>query len=62
MGVPPTGRRAEIPVVDKFTVADSQVVELRSYLNPNELTEQLGLNFPAVIGQLPKLLWRKIRG
>jgi steroid delta-isomerase-like uncharacterized protein len=61
MGVPPTGRRAELPVVNKFTVNDGRVVEVEVYMDPNELTEQLGLNFPAIIGQLPKLAWGKLQ-
>lgn len=62
MGVPTTARRAEIAVVDEVRVADGQMVELRSHLDPNELTEQLGLYFQSVLWQLPKLLWRKICG
>lgn len=61
MGIPPTNREIEIPAVDKFVVKDEQVVEWRPYFDSREIPEQLGLSFPGIIGQLPKLAWRKIR-
>lgn len=61
MGIPPTYREMEIPTVDKFVVEDGQVVEWRSYFDSQEIPEQLELSFPGIIGQLPKLAWRKIR-
>lgn len=61
MGIPPTYREIEIPAVDKFVVEDGQVVEWRPYFDSQEIPEQLGLSFPGIIGQLPKLAWRKIR-
>lgn len=61
MGIPPTGRQVNISIMNKYTVTDGRVVAVRGYFNPQEITEQLGLTFPAIIGQLPKLVWRKIR-
>jgi steroid delta-isomerase-like uncharacterized protein len=61
MGIPPTYREMEITTVDKFVVEDGQVVEWRSYFDSQEIPEQLGLSFPGIIGQFPKLAWRKIR-
>lgn len=60
-GIPPTGREFEIRAIDKFIVKDEQVVEWRPYFDTREVHEQLGLTFPAVLGQLPKLAWRKIK-
>lgn len=61
MGIPPTDREIEIPAVDKFVVQHGQVVEWRPYFDSQEIPEQLGLSFPEIIGQLPKLAWRKVR-
>lgn len=61
MGIPPTGREIEIRAVDKFVVEDGQVVEWRPYFDSKQIPEQLGLSFPTVLLQLPKLAWRKVR-
>lgn len=61
MGIPPTDREIEIWAIDKFTIENGQVVEWRPYFDSQEIPEQLGLSFPAVLGQLPKLAWRKVR-
>lgn len=61
LGIPPTYREIEIPAVDKFVVEDGHVVEWRPYFDSQEIPEQLGLSFPEVVGQLPKLAWRKLR-
>lgn len=61
MGIPPTYREIEIWAIDKFIVEDGQVVEWRPYFDSQEIPDQLGLSFPAVLGQLPKLAWRKVR-
>lgn len=61
MGIPPTGREIEIRAIDKFIVEDGQVVEWRPYFDSQQIPDQLGLSFPAVLWQLPKLAWRKVR-
>lgn len=61
MGIPPTYRAIEIRAIDKFLIENGQVVEWRPYFDSQEIPEQLGLNFPRVLGQLPKLAWRKLR-
>jgi steroid delta-isomerase-like uncharacterized protein len=61
MGIPPTYRTVEMWVIDKFLIEDGKVVEWRSYFDSKEIPKQLGLSFPAVLGQLPKLVWRKLR-
>ncbi len=61
LGVPPTGREIEIGAIDKFVVEGGQVVEWRPYFDSRQIPEQLGLSFPTVLLQLPKLVWRKVR-
>ncbi len=59
--LPPTGREVEILAMSKLQVEHGTVVEVRDYYDTAELQAQLGLTFPEVIGQLPKLLWGKVR-
>lgn len=61
MGIPPTYRTIEIWAIDKFLIEDGQVVEWRPYFDSQEIPDQLGLSFPAVLGQLPTLAWRKLQ-
>lgn len=60
-GLPPTGRRVEVRAMGKWRVAEGQVVECHIYYDTTELPEQLGLTFPEVVGQLPKLAWGKFQ-
>lgn len=60
-GLPPTGREVEIRGIEKFRIADGKVVECHVYYDTQELANQLGLTFPTVIGQLPKLAWGKLQ-
>lgn len=60
-GLPPTGREVEIWAMSKFLIEDGQVEEWYTYYDTSELQDQLGLSFPEIIGQLPKLVWGKIR-
>lgn len=60
-GLPPTGRTLAIRTMVKAVVVDGQIDEWHEYYNRQEVPEQLGLTFPAIVGQLPKLAWRKIR-
>lgn len=59
-GVPPTHRRIEFRGMDMISVADGRIREHRVYYDLQEMLDQLGLTFPTVIGQLPKLAWRKL--
>lgn len=60
-GLPPTGREIEVFAMSKNRVVDGQVVEVHQYYDTAQLQEQLGLSFPTVIGQLPRLAWGKLR-
>ena len=59
-GVPPTGRRVDIRGASILRLEDGFVAEHRFHTNMRDSAEQLGLTFPTVIGQLPKLLLRKV--
>lgn len=60
-GLPPTGREVEIWAMSKYVIEDDQVEEWYTYYDTGELQSQLGLTFPEVIGQLPKLVWGKLQ-
>lgn len=59
-GLPPTDRTVGLQLMGKFRIEDEHVTEHRVYFNQQEFAEQLGLTFPTVIKQLPKLVYRKI--
>lgn len=59
-GLPPTGREIEIVGVDVLDIEDGQVTEWRTYYDREDLKTQLGLTFPEVLGQLPRLVWAKV--
>jgi steroid delta-isomerase-like uncharacterized protein len=59
-GIPPTNRKLELRGMEKFHVVDGQIQEMHAYFDTQEIPEQLGLTFPAIIGQLPKLVLRKV--
>ena len=59
-GIPPTGRKLELRGMEKFRVVDGKIQEMYAYFDTQEIPEQLGLTCPAVIGQLPKLVLRKV--
>jgi steroid delta-isomerase-like uncharacterized protein len=59
-GLPPTGRSVDVPGMGKFRLADGVVEACHLYYDTRELTAQLGLSFPEILGQVPKLAWRKL--
>lgn len=54
-GLPPTGNEIALDGVDVVTISDDGIESMRLYFDPSSIAEQLGLTFPAIIGQLPKL-------
>jgi steroid delta-isomerase-like uncharacterized protein len=60
-GLPPTGRSVEIRGMGKFLITDGTVEECFLYYDTQEMANQLGMTFPEVFGQLPKLAWRKLK-
>lgn len=60
-GLPPTGRSLDLDGVDVVTISDEGITSVRGYFDMSEVNEQLGLTFPTVIGQLPKLVIGGVR-
>lgn len=60
-GIPPTGNAVELEGVDVFTVSEDGIESLRIYFDQSSMAEQLGLTFPEIVGQLPKLARGAIR-
>ncbi len=60
-GIPPTGRRVGIQGVSILRLENGLINEHRFYVNMGDVLDQLGLTFPAVIRQFPKLLLGKLR-
>ena len=60
-GLPPTDRSVDIRGMGKFLVTDGTVEECYLYYDTQEMANQLGITFPEVFGQLPKLAWRKLK-
>lgn len=60
-GLPPTGREIEFQGVETYQIESGNIIRGRVYFSDAELKEQLGLTFPEVIGQLPKLAWGKLQ-
>ncbi|WP_436343480.1 ester cyclase [Natronorubrum sp. FCH18a] len=61
-GIPPTDRRMSINGMSIVHVEDGKLVDDRAYWDMQDVSAQLGLAFPAVVGQLPKLAYRKVAG
>ena len=60
-GIPPTDRTVRLQLMGKLRIEDGYVTEHRVYFNQKEFASELGLTFPTVIKQLPKLVYRKVR-
>ena len=61
-GLPPTGRPLTIEGVSVFRIADDGITEIKCYYDRRAVQEQLGLSFPEIIGQLPKLAYGRLSG
>lgn len=53
--LPPTGRTVELSGVDVIRFSEDGITSIEGYFDMSEFKQQLGLTFPAVIGQLPML-------
>lgn len=60
-GIPPTDRSVDIRGIGKFLIIDGTVEECHIYYDSQEMANQLGVTFPEILGQLPKLTWRKLK-
>ncbi|WP_152418094.1 ester cyclase [Haloferax elongans] len=59
--LPPTGRQVQLRGVSILRIDAGIITEHRFHTNMTEATEQLGLTFPQILGQLPKLVVGKAR-
>lgn len=53
--LPPTGQSVELNGVDVISFSDNGITSINGFFDMADFKEQLGLTFPAVIGQLPGL-------
>lgn len=60
-GLPPTHNEIALDGVDVVTVSDDGIEDMRIYFDQSSIADQLGLTFPAVVGQLPKLAVGAVR-
>lgn len=58
--LPPTGNAVELSGVDVISVSEHGITAIDGYFDMTEFKSQLGLTFPEIIGQLPKLAVRKV--
>jgi steroid delta-isomerase-like uncharacterized protein len=55
-GLPPTGNTIALDGTSVVEIGADGIREIRGYYDQKELAEQLGLTFPAVVGQLPTMV------
>ena len=60
-GLPPTGNAVALEGVDVFSISEEGIESIEIYFDQSSMAEQLGLTFPAIVGQLPKLATGAIR-
>lgn len=60
-GIPPTDNTVTLDGVDVFTISGDGIESLQIYFDQSSMAEQLGLTFPAVVSQVPKLAIGAIR-
>ena len=59
-GIPATGRPVAVRGMSIVRSKDGKIVDDRAYWDMADVRTQLGLDFPAIVGQLPKLVSRKL--
>ena len=60
-GLPPTGETLALEGMSVVTIAEDGITSFRGFFDQQSFAEQLGLTFPAVLGQLPTLAVGKVR-
>lgn len=60
-GIPATEREIEVHAMGRYHIEDWEIVEIHHFYDTAELQAQLGLTFPAILGQLPMLVVQKLR-
>lgn len=61
-GIPPTDRSIVLHGMSIVRLEDGKLVADRTYWDMQDIRAQLGLTVPAIVGQLPKLAYRKLTG
>ena len=61
-GIPPTGKSVAVESMTVIDVSDEGITAWRDYWDQQAFSEQLGLDFPAIIPLLPKILLAKVTG
>lgn len=59
--IPPTGHRVDIRGASILRLSDGKIDEHRFHTDMTDSLEQLGLAFPGVLAQLPRLVLGKLR-
>lgn len=54
-GLPPTGNTIAVEGIDVVIISDNGIESIKGYFDTNAMADQLGLTFPAIIRQVPKL-------
>jgi hypothetical protein len=57
-GLPPSHRIIEIGAYEVVELSENGITTLTDYFDTSEINEQLGVAFPAFIGQPPNLVWK----
>jgi len=60
-GIPPTGNSVVVPSMTVIDVSADGITSWRDYWDQQTFTEQLGLEFPAIVPLVPKIVLRKVR-
>ncbi|MBX0298030.1 ester cyclase [Haloarcula nitratireducens] len=60
-GLPSTGQSVDIRGMGRFLISDGTVEKCHIYYNSQEMANQLGITFPEILGQLPKLILKKLK-
>lgn len=60
-GLPPTGNTIALEGTSVVELSADGIVSIQGYYDQQQLMDQLGLTFPAVVGQLPSLVVGAVR-
>lgn len=59
--IPPTGNSVVVPSMTVIDVSDDGITSWRDYWDQQTFAEQLGLEFPAILPLVPKILVKKVK-
>lgn len=58
--IPPTGKSVVVPSMTVIDVSEDGITSWRDYWDQQTFSEQLGLEFPAIVPLVPRILVRKV--